>query len=126
MTSVIVTFSDGSRWQIPGEFIAEQRAKEIVATDPTEKVEDHVEAALWGDPWDLAEYAQREMTWGEVAEHATRLVDNPANYAEEWAGAEMDVVGDIDDDEEDLGLRNEEEEMGLEFMEIESEEDDEG
>lgn len=95
---LVVTFSDGTRWQIPALFIARHRAAyyakletELNGADYQEIFDGEVEFAL-EDEYELEDWAKNNMNWIDVVLVARRLPDGKCDYAKEWMNAEMEAV----------------------------------
>jgi hypothetical protein len=100
---LIITFSDGSRWAIPAEIIAKQRAAWYALHDiggtitpeneaEYERIEqEEIEHAL-RDDYEITDWASNNMNWSDVEKHAARISEpKPADYASEYSNAEKDV-----------------------------------
>jgi hypothetical protein len=92
-----VTFSDGSKWEVPARVIAENRA-DYYATEvdgqPKGSKEwlEEVRTTL-SDDYDIRDWALNNMNWSDLAPHARRVAPPPQqNYEEQWGSAELEVV----------------------------------
>ncbi len=91
MTNLIVNFRDGSKWSVPAKVIAENRARYFADSDPETTFGNEVDFAMQND-YELTDWAKNNMNWSDVAPHAIRIGDRPADYDEEWTNAEMEIV----------------------------------
>lgn len=95
---LIVTFSDGSRWQIPAGFVATDRAAYYAKLDSERDGVDYdkvfgeeVEFALKNE-FELIDWAKNNMDWVDVMGVAEKLDVKRAEHRHEWANADMKVV----------------------------------
>ena len=100
-----VTFSDGKRFIIPTQFIAEERASWFVECDlkngaiTKDEVDDsfkkEVEYAL-DDVDELEDWAYNNMSWDDVKDIAIEIDSVKVDYEDDWVNAGIEVV-EIDD-----------------------------
>ena len=97
---LVVTFSDNSRWKIPAEFIAKDRAAYYAKLDSERDGDDYDEVyrieldfALSYE-FELTDWASNNMNWSDVLPVASRLPDRESDhdYGKEWTNAEMKVM----------------------------------
>ncbi len=97
---LVVTFSDNSRWKIPAEFIAKDRAAYYAKRDSERDGDDYYDAIYkielaftLSDKYELRDWASNNMNWEDVL--AVRLPDEEmeCDYGGEWSTiAEMKVM----------------------------------
>jgi hypothetical protein len=80
---LLVSFGDGTRWEMPARPLAEERA-DYYATkvDGHEKGSPEWEAEVQhglSDKYDLGDFVQNNRSWSDLAPHA-RMVSNPDAY----------------------------------------------
>jgi len=100
MKRLKVTFSNGEIFYIPAMIIAEDRAKYHAKLDSErgdgeydEVYKLEIEYAL-SDTFEIIDWANNNMNWSDLVEHA-RLIDTiPADYEREWSNAKKVVEDD--------------------------------
>lgn len=86
------TMPDGSIWQIPASFIADQRAQYYAAQEGPQVYEEEFNHALRDDD-EITDWAANNMNWEDVQAQASRIAEpSPPDYAAEWLEAELEVV----------------------------------
>ena len=92
---LVVTFSDNSRWKIPAEFIAKDRAAYYAKLDSDfdDVFEIEFDYTL-DDECELKDWASNNMNWEDVSAVASRLPNGEReyDYGREWTNAKMKVV----------------------------------
>lgn len=88
-----VTMPDGSRWDVPAEFIAKHRARYYVDNDPKNSYFDKEVKFALEDDYGLMDWAVNNMNWKDVEEHARIVKDEPkVNYQEGWINGTQEIV----------------------------------
>lgn len=84
---------DGSRWDVPAEFIAKHRARYFVDNDPKNSYFDKEVKFVLEDDSVLMDWAANNMDWKDVKEHA-RIVEETmvVNYHEGWINGAQEVI----------------------------------
>jgi len=90
----IVTMPDGSRWSVPVKVIAKNKA-EYYADDFGGDLDESLRVTYKDfdyDDYEVKDWAQNNMNWEDVAEHAVQL-DPPENvdYDEGWVNGEKEI-----------------------------------
>ena len=98
---LIVTMSDNSQWQIPAQFIAEQRAEYYAKRDYEKNkslnyqtlFEDEVEYALT-DEDEIIDWASNNMNCVDVKDIAEELPSRKKelDFEDEWTNANKEIV----------------------------------
>lgn len=89
-----VEFSNGERWFIPAQVIADDRDKHYA-----DEEEDTIGFILDGGlkPYDLYDWAANNQNWSDVQQHAKQLPSirefDDDDREEEWPNCEKKVVG---------------------------------
>lgn len=89
-----VTMNDGTRWDVPAEVIAQNRAKYYAEIDPTTTLEEEYSYAM-EDDGELMDWAANNMNWEDVEKYAVRAPDAPKeapDYQEGWVNGEKEIV----------------------------------
>ena len=91
---LIVTMPDGSRWGIPVDVIARNRAEsyadEFGGDVGRSLAEDTVPLFENGD--EVADWAANNMNWEDVVLHASLVSPGSCDYQEGWMNGEKEVV----------------------------------
>jgi hypothetical protein len=87
MQEISFKFSDGSEWTVPLSDIANIR----IMTEPSLKLD---KAKLLENPVELAEWAQKELSWDQVKDFTVlrHISGNPRTYNKEWPSVKKQVV----------------------------------
>lgn len=88
-----VTMPDGSRWDVPAEFIAKHRARYYVDKDPKYSYFDKEVKYALEDDYELMDWAANNMNWKDVKEQA-RIVEEAreVDYQEGWINGACEVI----------------------------------
>lgn len=93
---VRVTFSNGERYDIPAEFIAEQRAEHYAEKYEGEEgtYEEIVEKEMWvvDDRLELLDWLSNNMNWSDVEGVAEFVGHTEVDKAEEFVNAEKRAI----------------------------------
>lgn len=93
--SLRVTMPDGSRWDVPAQVIAENRARYYAEVDPTTTYEEELEFTL-SDDYELKDWAAGNMNWSDVVAHARKVSDreplSASEFQEGWVNGPKQVV----------------------------------
>jgi hypothetical protein len=92
---LIVTMSDGSRWGVPVEIIARDRAKNYAS-----EFGDDIDRSLAEDTvplfteheFEIIDWAQNNMNWDDVKQHAGRMAHSEPDYQEGWVNGDKELV----------------------------------
>ena len=93
---LIVTMPDGSRWGVPVDLIARDRAKhyagEFDGDVERSLAEDTV--PLFADDYEIIDWAQNNMNWKDVEAHAGRMAESEPDfdYQEGWVNGDKQLV----------------------------------
>lgn len=88
--------SDGSRWGVPVEIIARDRAKAYAS-----EFGDDIERSLAEDTvplfteseFEIIDWAQNNMNWDDVKQHAGRMAhSSEPDYQEGWVNGDKELV----------------------------------
>lgn len=91
----VVEMPDGSRWGVPVEVIALDRAKNY-ADEFDGNVARSLEEDTWplfeADSYDVSDWAGNNMNWEDVEAQAQRIhdPDGPVDYQEGWVNGEKE------------------------------------
>lgn len=93
---LIVHQPDGCVFQIPAMIIAEHRAKHYAKVDCTSFEESLYEDTIPtfnADNFELIDWAENNMDWGDVVEHAVLIEDNDveADYEDGWVSGHKEI-----------------------------------
>lgn len=92
----VIEMSDGSRWGVPAEVIADNYAKFFEARG--EKYEENFGAMMYwfdADDYEFADWAKGSMDWSDVEKHAIRLTDAekpPINWEDGWVNGKYEYI----------------------------------
>lgn len=93
-----VTMPDDSKWDVPADLIATNRAQYYAKLDgegnPTEEkkiFEDELKYALTDDD-ELIDWAVGNMDWKDVAHYAIEVQKATPDFQEGWVSGEIEVV----------------------------------
>ena len=90
--------SDGTRYRIPAQFIAENRARYYAARDKDTSFEEELAFTL-GDHYELTDWASNNMNWADLAVVAVKVEEpRDLDLQEEWLNSEKKIV-DLPDEE---------------------------
>lgn len=93
-----VTMPDGSRWDVPVEAIARNRAANYASEfggDIDKSLEEDTLPLFEEDPYEVEDWAANNMNWSDVDSIAQRAPDSPkpkVDYEEGWINGEKKVV----------------------------------
>ena len=94
----IVTMPDGSRWSIPVEVIAKDRALHYYLTQEFESTERSLEEDTWPlfeeDSYEVQDWARNNMNWEDVEEFAILIKDEkePVDFQEGWVNGDVEIL----------------------------------
>lgn len=94
----IVTMPDGSRWAVPVEVIALDRARfyaEEFGDNVARSLEEDTLPLFSAHEREIADWAKNNMNWEDVAAHAVRLPDEDeptVDYQEGWVNGDYDIL----------------------------------
>ena len=89
---LLVTMPDGSVWQVPAHWVADNRAKHYADEDPETTYETEYAYTL-RDHYELKDWARNNMNWSDVATKAVQVQPPPAvNFQEGWVNGLMVVT----------------------------------
>lgn len=94
----VVTMSDGSRWGVPAEVIANHRAVYYAKIDPDTTYQEEYDAMIyWFDEGDyeFADWAKDNMNWSDVREQAIELPrkqEAEPIWKECWVNGEYEYI----------------------------------
>lgn len=97
-----VTMFDGSKWDVPAKFIAENRANYYVKEDASKRpmtleqfakaVAEEVEHCL-SDDYEIKDWAENNMNWEDVKDVAVKAVTPPPiTHGNAWVNGYKEVV----------------------------------
>ncbi|WP_212635455.1 hypothetical protein [Saccharibacillus brassicae] len=96
-----VTMPDNSRWDVPAELIAKNRAADYAGQDTRSSSGPEYEKEFQAefeyamtDAIELVDWATDNMNWEDVEAHAQRVAqqDHPIDYQEGWVNGEKEIV----------------------------------
>lgn len=96
-TALHVTMPDGTKWSIPVEVIAKDRA-EVYKHEFGGSLQRSLDEDTWPlfeeDHFEITDWAANNMNWDEVVGHATKLAkpDAPIDYQEGWVNGKKKIV----------------------------------
>ena len=93
----VVTMSDGSKWGVPAEIIAKNKAEYYAKNDRGTSYEEEYGAMMqWFDEndYEFADWAKNNMDWDYVKDFAVRLPgeDNDVDWQDGWVNGEYEYV----------------------------------
>lgn len=97
MKWIKVVFSNGEVYKVPATIVAKDRANYYAKNtkdDAKEVYEEELQNTL-NDDFEIIDWAQNNMNWEEVAEHAVRFYDeSKIDFHKEWISNELDIIED--------------------------------
>lgn len=98
-----VTMEDGSKWGVPAEIIAKNRAEYYAGIDKDTDYRLEFEAMInWFDKGDISfsDWAKDNMDWDDVKEYAEQIHTPPkeVDWQDGWVNGECEFLI-LDDDE---------------------------
>lgn len=91
MKYLIVTFSNGTKYQIPASVIAEDRAQYYTDEQDGINFEEEVEHTLQ-NPRLIRDWASNNMDWEDVKEEAKLVTSENIDKDAEWVNAKKDII----------------------------------
>lgn len=94
MKYYVITVNDGSKWGVPAEAIAENRAKYYAKIGPDTTYQEEFDAMMnWFDTGDFefADWAKNNMDFSDVKDKAVKLSSTPQpaiDWEECWVNGE--------------------------------------
>lgn len=88
--ALLVTMPDGSRWRVPADIIARDRAKYYAEHADTSMQEEYRSAMRNGN--ELIDWAESNMDWKDVEKHASMVRLPAVDYQEGWMNGEKTVI----------------------------------
>ena len=92
---LIVTMSDGSRWAVPVEIIARDRAKNYASEfdgDIERSLAEDTIPLFTAHEFEIIDWAQNNMNWDDVKQHAGRMSHSEPDYQEGWVNGDKELV----------------------------------
>ncbi len=91
-----VTMGDGSKWDVPVEVIARNRAehyKREYGHDVERSLKEDTLPFFARDAWEIEDWAANNMNWEDVRNHAERVTKpREPDYQEGWCNGEKKIV----------------------------------
>jgi len=91
-----ITMLDGSKYEVPANLIAEDRARYYGREDPEPDFETTYQKELaytLEEDYELCDWAANNMNWAEVEPFSVRIADPPPpNLQEGWNNGEKKVI----------------------------------
>lgn len=95
MKMLEIEMPDGSKWGVPVEIIARDRAKyyahEFDGDIERSMAEDTI-PLFDGDDYTVEDWASNNMNWSEVQSQAVKIQDPEIDYQEGWINGEKRVI----------------------------------
>jgi len=95
---ILVTFSNGDKYRIPGSVIAESRATHYADRDSEEGkskwgeiYKEEYDYTL-GDDYELVDWAENNMDWSDVESVAELVMSGDVDFEDEWCNADKEIV----------------------------------
>lgn len=94
---LIVTMPDGSRWGVPVDIIARDRAKHYAKEfdgDVERSLAEDTVPLFESDDFEIIDWAANNMNWSDVKDHAGRMAHSTPepDYQEGWVNGDKEVV----------------------------------
>ena len=94
----VISMPDGSKWSVPVEIIARNRAIEYAdefGGDIERSLAEDTIPLFKGDPYEIEDWAANNMNWIEVSNYAV-MVSGPdaANFQDGWINGEKEVISE--------------------------------
>lgn len=88
-----VTMPDLSKWDIPAQIIADNRAKYYAEIDPETTYQEEFDFIM-SDKYELCDWAANNMNWDNVKECAVKVKETqpPVDYQEGWLNGKKEIV----------------------------------
>lgn len=92
-----ITMPDGSRWRVPVDIIARNRAEHYAhefGGDVDRTLQEDTIPLFESDDYEIKDWAANNMNWSDVQALATCVAEAPTqkNYQEGWVNGEKRVV----------------------------------
>jgi hypothetical protein len=87
-----ITMPDGSKWDVPCEVIAKNRAS--FYAEKGDSYQEEFDYTM-GIDFELRDWAADNMNWDEVEEFATKAPEEqqePVDYQEGWVNGEKEII----------------------------------
>ena len=92
---LVTTMPDGSKWAVPVEVIANNRAKEYADEfddDIARSLTEDTAPLFEGDEFEIEDWAANNMDWDDVCDHAECIELADCDYQEGWVNGDKEVV----------------------------------
>ena len=92
---LVTTMPDGSKWTVPVEVIANNRAKEYADEfdgDVARSLAEDTAPLFERDEFVIEDWAANNMKWDDVCDHAECIELADCDYQEGWINGDKDVV----------------------------------
>lgn len=91
-----ITMPDGSKWDVPVEVIARNRAAYYAdrefAGDVERSLREDTLPLFEDDPFEVEDWAANNMDWADVKDKATRFSPAVCDFQEGWITGDKEVV----------------------------------
>lgn len=90
-----IEMPDGSKWAVPVEVIAMNRAVYYAKHDGVtieESLENDTRPLFAGSPYDIEDWAANNMNWKDVEHLAVCVSKGEADYQEGWVNGQKEVI----------------------------------
>lgn len=91
-----VTMSDGSRWRVPVDVIAHNRAEHYAheyGGDVDRSLNEDTIPLFESDDYEIQDWAANNMNWEDVSAHAVQIAEPGAvDYQEGWVNGDKRIV----------------------------------
>ncbi|GFN32560.1 hypothetical protein [Paenibacillus xylaniclasticus] len=86
-----VTMPDGSKWEIPMSVIATNKG-ENHEYEGVDNIEECIHLAMHESDESLIDWAENDMNWSEVADHAQMVEQGTVDYEDGWTNGDKEVI----------------------------------
>ena len=91
-----VTLSDGSKWAVPVDIVAQNRAKYYAhefGDDIKRSLDEDTLPLFNGSPYDVQDWATNNMNWSDFEGHRIKTKEAPMpDFQEEWVNGTFEVI----------------------------------
>lgn len=90
-----VNMPDGSKWDVPVEFIANNRAEHYAHEfngNVQQSLDEDTLPLFEADHYEIEDWAANNMNWSDVERMATMAVSGETDYQEGWVNGDKTVI----------------------------------
>lgn len=92
---LIITMPDSSKWSVPVEPIARNRAAQYASEfdgDVEKSLAQDTAPLFESDSFEVEDWAANNMNWSDVKDHATLHEAGECDFQEGWVNGEKEVI----------------------------------